>query len=151
MSEGEKELRATVRVLTRLSRFLDRTETGLSLSQYRILTMVDRGDERSSQLASRLTVSKPSITVAVDALVESGLLRRTVDAEDRRAARLRMTAAGRKALVKADAAFAERLEPVLGGVSDPKRLIALLHEVNDVLDARHEQRIAERKKVPQKR
>lgn len=145
------ELRETVRALTRLGRFLDRTETGLSLSQYRILTMVDHGDERSSQLASRLAVSKPSITVAVDALVESGLLRRTADADDRRAARLRMTAAGRRALAKADAAFAERLEPVLGEVSDPKRLVELLHEVNDVLDARHEKRATERKQVSARR
>lgn len=136
MSElGRDDMRRAVRVLARLARILDHTDTGLSLPQYRVLAMISRGDQRSSRLAARLAVKKPTVTAIVDGLVAARHLRREVDPADRRASALRLTPLGRRALARADAALVERLEPLFSGVSAPDRLLELFAEIDGLLDA----------------
>lgn len=125
-----------VRVLARLSRLLHRADSGLSLPQYRLLSAIDAGSERSSCLAARLAVTKPTVTALVDNLVAAGNLTRCPDPTDGRACRLRVTEAGRAALHHANEVFTERLAPVVAQVSDPEALVGLLTELGDVLDRR---------------
>lgn len=122
--------------LLRMARVLERAQTELSLPQYRLLRMVGAGGASSARVAERLSVRRPTITAAVDGLVASGYLVREADPADRRVVRLCLTPEGRDALERAGAALRERCAAVLGQVSDPDRLLALLGEVDAVLDAR---------------
>src|SRR5438105_1642647 len=108
-----------VRTLTRLARMLERGAGDLSLPQFRVLALIDEGGERASQLADRLAVAKPTITAVVDGLVERGYLKRTADCEDRRATKITLTAAGKKALYDAEHAMHTRLYDVLAHTDDP--------------------------------
>src|SRR5205823_8955079 len=112
-----------VRTLARLARLLERGAGDLSLSQYRVLAMVDDGGERASWLAERLAVAKPTITAVVDGLVERGYLARSADNVDRRATRITLTAAGRRALLAAEAAMSERVNEVLDKTDEPANVI----------------------------
>src|SRR5205807_10061881 len=94
-----------VRTLARLARMLERGAGELSLPQFRVLAMVDEGGERASHLAERLAVAKPTVTAVVDGLVERGYLSRSADADDRRATRITLTPAGRRALWDAEEAM----------------------------------------------
>ncbi|MBW8804434.1 MAG: winged helix-turn-helix transcriptional regulator [Catenulisporales bacterium] len=102
-----------VQVLVRLRRTLERVETGLSLPQYQLLSMVRSGGERSARLADRLAVRKPTLTAAADALVAAGFLEREADPGDRRVVRVRITPAGLGALRSTEEQLAEAVAPLL--------------------------------------
>src|SRR5437660_1296958 len=135
-----------VRTLVRLSRLLERGAGDLSLSQYRVLAMVDDGGERASWLAERLAVAKPTITAVVDGLVERGYLARSADSFDRRATRITLTPAGRKALLAAEAAMSERVNEVLAKTDEPATVIWGLNELATALDRMRQERVAERQR-----
>ncbi|HVX42771.1 MAG TPA: MarR family transcriptional regulator [Mycobacteriales bacterium] len=134
MSPVDPQLRTAIRVLVRLSRVLVHTDTGLTVPQYRTLALISRGEEHASRVAERLAVAKPTVTAMVDGLVAAGLLERIADPRDRRATKLRLTAAGEQALARADAVLCERLGPVFAGVSDRDRLLELFAELGEALD-----------------
>jgi DNA-binding MarR family transcriptional regulator len=131
-----------VRVLARLARTLERTPGELSLSQYRMLSMIARRSARSSSLAAELSLTKPTVSVAIETLQAQGLIVRRPDPDDRRAVRVEPTDAGRAALAATEAAQIARIAPFLEGVSDPPRLLALLGEVEERLDEAHARRHA---------
>ncbi len=93
----------------RLFRALERVDTGLTPQQYRILKLAGAGEERSARLAERLAVAKPTLTATADGLVAAGYVQRKELPGDRRVVRLCLTAAGRSALERADAAYADWL------------------------------------------
>src|SRR5262247_2755234 len=99
---SDTELRRAVRGLAFAARKLERSAGDLTLAQYRVLALVAAGDERSSHVAERLAVAKPTITAVVDGLVERGLVTRSAVEGDRRSLRLALTPAGTGALRKAD-------------------------------------------------
>jgi DNA-binding MarR family transcriptional regulator len=136
IASTDPSVERAVRTVVRLARLFKRADAGLGLAQFRTLELVSRGTERSSQLASRLATSKPAVTVVVDGLVAAGLLTRSSLAGDRRVIRLALTDDGREALARAERAYCERLEPLLDEVSDRATLLALLAELDDVMDAR---------------
>jgi DNA-binding MarR family transcriptional regulator len=131
-----------VRTLARLSRVLERGAGELSLQQFRLLTLVDEGGERASWLADRLALAKPTITAAVDGLVERGYLTRAADAGDRRAIRITLTEAGRRALQQAETAMAERLQDILAHAEDSAAVVWALSELGTALDRVRQQRVA---------
>jgi DNA-binding MarR family transcriptional regulator len=133
---SDVQLASSARTLARAARVLERACGELTLSQYRVLALVARGDERATQLAGRLALAKPTITAAVDALVEHGLLTRCDVEGDRRAVRLAITQDGAAALARAEAAMAERLEPLIGACAHPALVIQALAELEAALDAR---------------
>jgi long-chain acyl-CoA synthetase len=134
-----------VRTLARLARMLERGAGDLSLSQFRVLAFVDEGGERASQLAERLAVAKPTITAAVDGLVERGYLKRTADCDDRRATKITLTSAGRRALYDAEHAMHARLHDVLGHADDPEAIARALQDLGQaVTRARNERRAGRR-------
>jgi DNA-binding MarR family transcriptional regulator len=131
-----------VRTLARLSRVLERGAGDLSLQQFRILTVVDDGGERASWLADRLALAKPTITAAVDGLVERGYLCRNADKGDRRATRITLTQAGRRALDEAEKAMAERLQNILAHAEDSAAVVWALTELGTALDRVRLERLA---------
>jgi DNA-binding MarR family transcriptional regulator len=126
--------RSAVRGLARLARMVERSCPDLSLSQYRVLARVATGDQRASLLAGRLALSKPSVTAAVDGLVERGYLIRSGVEADRRAVQLDLTPAGHKALEAADDAMVAQLQRLLGQCEDPGLALAGLCELARALD-----------------
>src|SRR5262245_40633063 len=88
---------AAVRGLARLSRQVEITlaDFQLSLSQFRILDRLARGNAAGRSLAEWLAVKPPSITALVDGLVQRGLVERGVDASDRRRVDHGLTVQGR--------------------------------------------------------
>lgn len=134
-----------VRTLVRLTRLLERGAGDLSLAQFRVLAFIDEGGERASQLAERLAVGKPTVTAVVDGLVERGYLKRTADCADRRAVKITLTAAGRRALEQAEKAMTALLEHVVAEADDPHTVGHALVDLGDALDKVRAQRLAARR------
>ena len=88
--------------LYRLTRRLRRAQAerlaplGLTPAQERALRLITRGDEppRMTELADRLGIVPRSLTTVIDALEEAGLVRREIDARNRRAILLHLTERG---------------------------------------------------------
>ena len=135
-----ERMEAAVLTVMRLYRALERVDSGLTPQQYRILKLAGAGGERSARLAEKLAVAKPTLTATADGLVAAGYAEREAEAGDRRVVRLRLTEAGRAAVERADAAYAEWLEPVLGATGDAERIFAALAELDAVMDERRRAR-----------
>jgi len=135
------DVRAAVRTLARLSRLLERGGGDLSLPQFRLLAMVERG-QRASFLADKLTVAKPTVTALVDGLVERGYVSRTQSPDDKRATQISLTAAGRKALKAAETDMAERLDGLLDRTADPRAVLDSLAALQGALEEAFEERMS---------
>lgn len=123
-------LAAAGRRIAQLARVVESSLGGLTLTAYRILSLIAEGNERSSQIAGRLALARPTVSNAVDQLVERGFIERGVTAEDRRAVVLTVTDAGRTALAEADARVAERLSPVFDRLEDPGAVMLSIERVH---------------------
>lgn len=143
MSESNESLpadrvRSAVDTLVRLRRVLERCDTGLTLPQYQLLSMVKSGGERSARLAEKLAVRKPTLTAAADSLVAAGLLEREADPGDRRVVRIRITDAGLAALAHAEDALAAAVEPILRETGDGEAALDCFERLGGALDRRFE-------------
>src|SRR4029078_1730093 len=68
---------------------------GLSIPEWRILANLGRvGALYAGELAERSSMDKPKVTRALQRLEAGGMLRRAIDAEDRRQVRLALTRRG---------------------------------------------------------
>jgi long-chain acyl-CoA synthetase len=118
------------RTLVRLARQVElgAASVELTLSQYRVLSILDSGQEAASGLAEKLTVSRPSVTGVVDGLVARGLVRRDTDAADRRRIDVGLTAEGAAVLAAGEAEIQRRLEAIAAhmepALSDPFAALA---------------------------
>src|ERR1035438_2328859 len=65
------------------------------------------------RLFRALERARPAVTAPADGLVAAGYAQREAEVGDRRVVRLCLTAAGRAALERADAAYADWLGPLL--------------------------------------
>ena len=139
---GTEDISPAVLAIMRLSRALERTETGLTPPQYRILKLAGAAGERSTRLAQRLAVAKPTLTAIADGLVAAGYAIREAEPGDRRVVRLSLTPAGRAALERADAAYAAWLGPLLAHTGEPATVLRALDLIDAALtrerQARHE-------------
>ena len=118
---AEEDVSQLVLTIMRLFRGLERVPSGLTPQQYRILKLAGAGGERSARLAERLTVAKPTLTATADGLVAAGYMRRDAEPGDRRVVRLCLTADGRAALDRADAAYCGWLDRLLSATADPEQ------------------------------
>jgi DNA-binding MarR family transcriptional regulator len=132
---------AAVLTVMRLFRALERLDTGLSPQQYRILKLAGAGGERSARLAERLAVAKPTLTATADGLVAAGYAQREAEAGDRRVVRLCLTEAGRAALERADAVYAEWLGPLLGATGDIDGVLETFRSLDAAMDERRRARL----------
>jgi DNA-binding MarR family transcriptional regulator len=96
-------------------------EVDITATQYRILILLSNGSAMSSALADRLAVSPPSVTSAVDGLVNRGLVTRENDKTDRRKIALGLTKEGLRALAQADNAADALFVDIAAAIGDPKR------------------------------
>jgi DNA-binding MarR family transcriptional regulator len=103
--------------------------------------MVASGDARASKLAERLAVAKPTVTAVVDGLVDRGYLLREAVPGDRRSASIVVTPAGRARLATAEDAMSERLEHLLGAVSDRGAFVRGLAEIDAAMRAEFQARL----------
>jgi DNA-binding MarR family transcriptional regulator len=123
--------------IARLGRLLESHATPeLTLSQFRVLGLLSGGDERSTALASRLAVAKPTLTSLIDSLVERGFVAREAAAGDRRVVQLAITATGREALAAADRHLASVLDDVVQRCDDPAAVLDALDQIRRALDSR---------------
>ena len=111
---------------------------GLTMTQLRVLFIL-RGEDGASAgaLADQLSVTPSTLTRIVDRLVGQGLVRRTVDEEDRRLVRHSLTEAGASAVEELERAGRARMNEVFGRLSREQleRLISALRDLAAALDA----------------
>lgn len=136
--------RQAVRALARLARLLERSSGDLNLAHYRVLAAVADGDERASRVADRLALGKPTVSAAVDSLTGRGLLLRADAEDDRRAATLTLTAAGKAALAEVERGMLERLDDLLERTEDPEAALETLARLGEALDDLAAERAAAR-------
>ena len=121
--------------ITRLARQLrQQTDVGLTPTQLTALAVIERhGPLGPGALAEYERVSAPTMTRVVNRLTEAGLVERTSDPTDRRAALLVVTGAGRALLRRArtrkDIWLTERLAEL------PPEHLRRLADAADALDA----------------
>lgn len=130
---GPAELSAAALAIFRLHRGLERVDAGLTPAQYRIMKLAAAGGERSTRLARRLAVAKPTLTAIADGLVAAGYACRAPEPGDRRVVRLSLTPAGRAALDRADAAYAAWLGQVLALTGRPGQILDALAQADAAL------------------
>lgn len=143
MSDLSPDLPRAARALTLAARALERAAgaSDLTLAQFRILALIAAGDERSSLLAERLAVAKPTITAVVDGLVERGFVGREAVAGDRRSIRVGLTPAGVAALQAAEREMAETLDRIFEHARDRDTIVRALLDLDDALALRMEARL----------
>jgi DNA-binding MarR family transcriptional regulator len=100
------------------------------------LSVCDTGSLRVTSLADRLGVDTPTVTRKVQQLERLGLVARTDDPEDRRAHRIRLTPAGRRAVARLTTARREWIDTLLAGWTsgDVERFSSLLGRFTDRLN-----------------
>jgi DNA-binding MarR family transcriptional regulator len=91
-------------------------ELGLETKELFVLAEIDE-HPHPAELAERLSMPKPSITVYVKHLEAAGFVRREIDPADLRRHRLSLTPAGRKLLVRGQALLTEAFRTRLGRLS----------------------------------
>jgi DNA-binding MarR family transcriptional regulator len=143
VAELSADLPRAARALTLAARALERAAAArdLTLAQFRVLVLVAAGDERSSLLAERLAVAKPTITAVVDGLVERGFVAREAVAGDRRSIRVALTPAGVAALDTAEQEMSETLARIFEHARERDALVGALLDLDDALALRMEERL----------
>jgi len=150
---GEDEARAravqAVRALARASSALERSSPNLSLAHYRVLTAVAQGNERASNIARKLAIGKPTVSVAVESLCQRGLLARSGVAGDQRAAALHLTPAGETLLEQVETEMIIRINDLCDRTPDGGQLIESLVWLGQAMDSRLADRLAARRSESQ--
>lgn len=143
MTEADPDVGRAVRALALAARALERAAAvrELTLAQFRVLALIAAGDERSSLLADRLAVAKPTITAVVDGLVERGFVAREAVAGDRRSIRVAVTASGAAALSGAQQEMIDALERIFVHAREREAVIAALVDLDDALALRSQARL----------
>ncbi len=130
---GRVDMSPAIMVIFRMFRGLECVDAGLTPSQYRIMKLAGAGGERSTRLAQRLAVAKPTLTATADGLVAAGYASRATEPGDRRVVRLSLTPAGRAALDRADAAYCAWLGQLLDATGDPARVLDALELLSSAM------------------
>jgi DNA-binding MarR family transcriptional regulator len=134
-----------VRALARATRVLERASGELSLAHYRVLSAIASGDERASRVAARLAIGKPTVSAAVDALVQRGLLARSGLDGDQRVAALSLTSEGEALLGRVEAEMIRRIDDLGSRTPDGDQLLQSLIWLGAAISEMQAQRAAERR------
>ena len=126
----------------RMSRVMERVDTGVSPQQYRMLKLIGAGGERSAKLAERLAVAKPTLTSTADSLVAAGLATRQAEPGDRRVVRLFLTEAGRAAIERVDEAYSAWFGSLLDDTGRRAEILEDLSLIDEAMTERHRARHA---------
>ena len=134
-----------VRALARATRVLERASGELSLAHYRVLSAIASGEKRASRVAERLAIGKPTVSAAVEALAQRGLLLRSAVDGDQRVAVLHLTPEGQALLARVETEMIRRIDDLCGRTPDPDRLMESLVWLGAAIDDWQAQRAAERR------
>jgi DNA-binding MarR family transcriptional regulator len=110
---------------------------GLTPGEMMILSCVQRSTAydpagiKVSKISDLLNVASPTITQQINSLEAQGLVERTMDKEDRRVVRVRLTVKGESVLKKASEAFLARFSGLVEylGEEQSNQLVDLLSKV----------------------
>lgn len=121
-------------------------EVGLTLPQYRLLSLLSDGSLAATAVADHLAVSRPNVTALVDGLVERRLVERRTDTCDRRRVSHLLTTEGRATLAAADAAVERRFADIAAHLpaDEAGQATTALGLWADALDAARDARVAAR-------
>jgi DNA-binding MarR family transcriptional regulator len=103
----------------------------LGLRRLRLLTLIPPSGARQQDLAALALVSKQAVAELIGSLEADGLVRRTPDPADRRAWRVRRTAAGERALDRLLAGIRDAEDRLAAevGVEDYRRFTVVLRRL----------------------
>ncbi|MGX7679137.1 MarR family winged helix-turn-helix transcriptional regulator [Jatrophihabitans sp. DSM 45814] len=146
LTKVEPALQA-VRALARVARALDRASGELSLAHYRVLAAIAEGDERASRVAVRLAIGKPTISAAVEALCQRGLIVRASVAGDQRATALSLTIEGQSLLDSVEATMLTWLRDVCDRTPDGARVMQSLSWLGAAIDEVADERFRQTRAV----
>lgn len=97
-------------------------ENGVSFAQYHLLApLADGGAQTIRALAEAAGVAPPTATRMLDGLDRDGLVTRTPSATDRRCVTVELTASGREALERTDAAITGARARIAGSLTEDER------------------------------
>jgi len=133
-----------IRALARASSVLERSSNELSLGHYRVLSAIASGQERASQVATKLALGRPAVSAAVESLCERGLVTRSEVDEDHRAVTLRLTGEGSKLLTRVEDEMRERIRDLCRRTPDGDRLLEALVWLGRAVDERRAESLARR-------
>jgi DNA-binding MarR family transcriptional regulator len=115
------ELGRVVRHLTRISGGPDEGPAMTATQRLALFELVEDGPMRLNDLASRLGISAPTASRAVDALAEAGLVERLTDPRDRRALHIELTPEGRERVERRRERVASAFRPAAAGLTKADR------------------------------
>ena len=107
---------------------------GLTISQFGVLeALYHKGDLRISEIIEKMLTTGGNMTVVIDNLQKSGLIKRLSDPEDRRATLISITENGRELMDEVFPKHVEEVRGVLGGLTkeEKKILIMLLKKLSE--------------------
>lgn len=139
-----KLLKASSTIEAELRRRL-RDQFGSTLPRFDVMSALSRSPDglKMSEISDRLRVSNGNVTGIVERLVESGLAVRLAVPGDRRANRVKLTAAGAETFAALAAAHEDWIDKMLGGL-DAKQidmlselLVAVLHPEDEAESVAH--------------
>lgn len=115
---------------------------GLNQARLILLVLLDNSENdsmRSSELAEQAGVSRATITGLLDTMEKAGLVERRDDPRDRRASRVRITAAGSARLHEVQPLFHRWSEEILSMLSIRERgqLVTLLQKTQKAFSQRY--------------
>jgi len=121
-------LTATTMIEAELRRRL-RASFNTTLPRFDLLAALDRAPDglTMAEVSARMMVTNGNVTGLAARLEAEGLIARRPDPTDRRAVRLRLTAAGRRAFAAQSAAHAQWVREIFAGLSPTER--AALHRL----------------------
>lgn len=130
---AEEAILAGIRVLLGVAaRSIAAIADDVSLPQYRILVIIDRrGPQIMGALAERLNLDPSTVTRVCDRLVDKKLISRSVDANDRRAVLVHLTARSRRLIGQVNRLRRDDIHRLLESLSvdAQQRLAASLGEL----------------------
>lgn len=112
-------------LLTRLARSVyrevDEEQLGMKLKGFALLNYVGEAGATQRELSDIMCLDANTIVLLLNDLEERGFATRERDPEDRRRHIVRVTAAGRKAIVRAEAALEGVTDEALGALDEDER------------------------------
>jgi len=140
-----KDLRDLMEVTRRFNkiqfvRFVTASPESIRPNEWHFLGKVKALDEGSgvkpSVLAQKLNVTPGSITQTITSLEEKGLVERSIDKDDRRVVRVKITTKGNESLQNVKKAFTSAYEGLVNalGEEDCRQLASLLNKACDYFD-----------------
>jgi len=112
---------------------------GFNPSEFRVLAAIQQGanekhnEMKVSEISQQLKVTPPTVTQIINILDKDGLIERTIDTDDRRAVKIKLTSTGVHAVEQARKAFEETFLGLIDylGEKESEQLADLLFKVHE--------------------